>query len=67
MKFEVRITNVTDSIQAMVFTEVAQEYYAIIGADIDTPTMNGSFPIPLLQKLSQPKDYNIHLKAHLID
>ncbi|KAH7846684.1 hypothetical protein Vadar_016941 [Vaccinium darrowii] len=59
--------NLTDSIEAMVIAEVAQQYYGITGADIETTAMDGSLPMPLLHKLSQPKDCRIHLKAEMND
>ncbi|KAH7848859.1 hypothetical protein Vadar_009317 [Vaccinium darrowii] len=67
IKFEVQITDLTDSIPAMIFAQVAQEYYGITGADIDTTTMDGCLPMDILDKLSQPRDCSIHLRAQMND
>jgi len=54
-----------DSIDAMVFAAVSDQYYGIAGKDVDTSTMDGSLPLPLLKKLSEPMEYAIRLRAEM--
>lgn len=67
IKFQVKLSDLTDSIDAMVFTAVSEQYYGITGKDIDTSTMDGSLPLHLLEKLSQPRDCTIRLRAEMND
>ncbi|KAH7836816.1 hypothetical protein Vadar_006014 [Vaccinium darrowii] len=67
IKFQAKLTDLTDSIDAMVFAAVSEQYYGITGKDVDTSAMDGSHPLSLLKKLSEPRDCTIRLRAEMND
>ncbi|KAI8537961.1 hypothetical protein RHMOL_Rhmol09G0063900 [Rhododendron molle] len=61
IKFYIEITDPTATIEAIVFPEVAEQVYGIIGANM----MQEPLAHELLEKLAQPKKYAITLKAYM--
>lgn len=67
IKFKIKLSDLTDSIDAIVFSTVSEQYYGITGKDIDYFAMHGSLPLPLPEKLSQPRDCTVRLRAEMSD
>ncbi|KAI8537959.1 hypothetical protein RHMOL_Rhmol09G0063900 [Rhododendron molle] len=65
IKFYIEITDPTATIEAIVFPEVAEQVYGIIGANITIGAANEPLAHELLEKLAQPKKYAITLKAYM--
>ncbi|KAI8567429.1 hypothetical protein RHMOL_Rhmol02G0121500 [Rhododendron molle] len=61
IKFNVQVTDSTGNIEATVFSEVASQVYNLTAADL----IDGQVLLPVLHKLSEPKEATITLKAHM--
>ncbi|KAG5553714.1 hypothetical protein RHGRI_011563 [Rhododendron griersonianum] len=59
--FNVQITDPTGTIQAVVFSDFAAEFYSITSAD----TIDGQLALLMLHMLAEPKKCFITLKAYM--
>ncbi|KAH7845975.1 hypothetical protein Vadar_008189 [Vaccinium darrowii] len=60
-----KLSDLSDNIRATVVATIAEQFYGITGKDVDTTQMDGSLPMHILEKLSTPIDYSVHLKAEM--
>jgi len=67
IKFQVKITDSTDTIEATIFAPPAEDLFQITGVEIMEGTLDGNLSMPLLHKLSVTHNCSCHLKAYMYD
>ncbi|KAI8533494.1 hypothetical protein RHMOL_Rhmol08G0255800 [Rhododendron molle] len=65
VKFNIEVSDPTASIEATIFSEIAEQFYGITGANIDTTVPNAPLSPELLDQLAEPKRCNVTLKAFM--
>ncbi|XP_058217257.1 uncharacterized protein LOC131328317 [Rhododendron vialii] len=65
VKFNVQVSDPTASIAATIFPKIAEQFYGITGANIDTTEPDVPLSLELLDQLAEPKKCNVTLKAYM--